>query len=196
MKEDKEFENMDNIKIGKLIAKRRKKKGLTQSQLAEHLGVSNKTISTWETSGGLPDISLLIDLADALNISIDNLLKGIDAQEDTFDFEHSVIIKKKYYRQFLCDQYFTNPMYWIIDVFTLLLILVGIAVLHLKIYFSNYFAILAKICILLGIIVLLIPLFIILYKVGTYHPLEVFYVFKEDRIVYLNNGEEMTYDFH
>lgn len=49
MKEDKEFRNMDNIKIGKLIAKRRKQKGLTQSQLAEYLGVSNKTVSKWET---------------------------------------------------------------------------------------------------------------------------------------------------
>ncbi len=39
---------MDNIKIGKLIAKRRKQKGLTQSQLAEYLGVSNKTVSKWE----------------------------------------------------------------------------------------------------------------------------------------------------
>ena len=48
MKEDKEFRNMDNIKIGKLIAKRRKQKGLTQSQLAEYLGVSNKTVSKWE----------------------------------------------------------------------------------------------------------------------------------------------------
>lgn len=51
MKEDKEFRNMDNIKIGKLIAKRRKQKGLTQSQLAEYLGVSNKTVSKWENGG-------------------------------------------------------------------------------------------------------------------------------------------------
>lgn len=42
---------MDNIKIGKLIAKRRKQKGLTQSQLAEYLGVSNKTVSKWENGG-------------------------------------------------------------------------------------------------------------------------------------------------
>lgn len=40
---------MDNVKIGKLIAKRRKNRGLTQSQLAEKLGVSNKTVSKWET---------------------------------------------------------------------------------------------------------------------------------------------------
>ena len=82
MKEDKEFRNMDNIKIGKLIAKRRKQKGLTQSQLAEYLGVSNKTVSKWETGGGLPDISLLIDLADALSITIDDLLKGHDISKN------------------------------------------------------------------------------------------------------------------
>lgn len=44
---------MDNVKIGKLIAKRRKNRGLTQSQLAEKLGVSNKTVSKWETGGSL-----------------------------------------------------------------------------------------------------------------------------------------------
>ena len=94
---------MDNIKIGKLIAKRRKQKGLTQSQLAEYLGVSNKTVSKWETGGGLPDISLLIDLADALSITIDDLLKGHDISKKSFDFDRSFIMKKRYCRQYVTD---------------------------------------------------------------------------------------------
>ena len=67
---------MDNIKTGKLIAKLRKKKGLTQQQLADKLNLSNKTISKWESGSGSPDISNLLVLAEALDVSVDELLKG------------------------------------------------------------------------------------------------------------------------
>ena len=67
---------MDNIKTGKLIAKLRKKKGLTQQQLADKLNFSNKTISKWESGSGSPDISNLLVLAEALDVSVDELLKG------------------------------------------------------------------------------------------------------------------------
>lgn len=90
---------MDSKKIGKLIAKKRKVKQMTQSQLAEQLGVSNKTVSKWETGAGLPDISLLIDLAKELEISVDDLLKG---NEETGEnrLDHSYIIKKQNYKEF------------------------------------------------------------------------------------------------
>ena len=67
---------MDNIKTGKLIAKLRKKKGLTQQQLADKLNFSNKTISKWESGSGSPDISNLLVLAEALDVSVNELLKG------------------------------------------------------------------------------------------------------------------------
>ena len=51
---------MDQIAIGKFIAKKRKEKKFTQEQLAERLGVSNKTISKWERAESTPDISVLI----------------------------------------------------------------------------------------------------------------------------------------
>lgn len=65
---------MNSITIGKKIAKLRKEKGLTQSQLAEIINVSNKTISRWETGEGYPEISLLAPLAKALGVSTDFLL--------------------------------------------------------------------------------------------------------------------------
>ena len=185
---------MDNIKIGKLIAKRRKQKGLTQSQLAEYLGVSNKTVSKWETGGGLPDISLLIDLADALSITIDDLLKGHDISKKSFDFDRSFIMKKRYYRQYVTDQYFNNHLYWMIDLIALLLILGGMAALPLQLYLSAYVAIFAKLCLLFGFVLLLIPLFISCYHVISFHPLEVSYALKNDKLVYLCNGEETIYD--
>ena len=49
---------MDCIKTGRLLAKLRKEKGLTQREVADALGISNKTISKWETGLGCPDLSL------------------------------------------------------------------------------------------------------------------------------------------
>ena len=67
---------MDNMQTRKLIAELRKKQGLTQQQLADKLNLSNKTISKWESGSGSPDISNLPLLAEALGISVDELLKG------------------------------------------------------------------------------------------------------------------------
>lgn len=67
---------MDNKKIGAFIAANRKKKGLTQEQLGEKLGVSNKTISRWENGNYMPDLSLLEPLSKELEISLNELLAG------------------------------------------------------------------------------------------------------------------------
>ncbi len=67
---------MDQIKIGKFIAKERKSKGYTQKQLADILGISDKTISKWECGNGFPEVSLLLPLCEELEISVNELLAG------------------------------------------------------------------------------------------------------------------------
>jgi len=67
---------MDQIKTGKLISALRKEKGLTQVQLADSLGISDKTVSKWERGAGLPDVSLMLPLCEALEISVNELLTG------------------------------------------------------------------------------------------------------------------------
>lgn len=67
---------MDHKQIGQFIAEKRKQKGMTQQQLADCLHLSNKTISKWETGEGLPDISSLPALAQALGVTVDALLEG------------------------------------------------------------------------------------------------------------------------
>ncbi len=67
---------MDQIKIGRFIAKMRKEKPYTQRQLADMLGISDKTVSKWETGNGLPDVSLMMPLCDLLQISVNELLSG------------------------------------------------------------------------------------------------------------------------
>lgn len=67
---------MDQIKIGRFIAAMRKEKSYTQRQLADILGISDKTVSKWETGNGLPDVSLMMPLCDALGINVNELLSG------------------------------------------------------------------------------------------------------------------------
>ena len=73
---------MDLDKIGKFIALNRKNKGLTQEQLAEKLGVTNKTISRWETGKYMPDLSLLKPLSEELGITLNELLSGEKIKEE------------------------------------------------------------------------------------------------------------------
>ncbi|WP_310603262.1 helix-turn-helix domain-containing protein [Anaerosporobacter sp.] len=67
---------MNQIMIGKFIAIKRKEKNLTQEQLAEKLGVSNKTISKWENGKCMPDYSVVESLCKELEITIAELMDG------------------------------------------------------------------------------------------------------------------------
>ena len=67
---------MDQIKIGEFIAECRKKQNLTQGQLAEKLGITDRAVSKWENGRTMPDSSLMLDLCSILNISVNELLSG------------------------------------------------------------------------------------------------------------------------
>ena len=67
---------MDQVKIGNFLKKLRKEKGITQEQLAEILNVSGRTVSRWETGNNMPDISILVDIADYYDISIPEIISG------------------------------------------------------------------------------------------------------------------------
>ena len=73
---------MDLIKIGKYIAEKRKALGLTQKQLAEQLGMSDKSVSKWERGICLPDVSVYMELCGILGISINEFLAGEDISEE------------------------------------------------------------------------------------------------------------------
>ena len=67
---------MDQIKIGRFIAERRKEKKLTQAQLAEKLGITDRAVSKWETGRSLPDASIMLELCRELGITVNDLLCG------------------------------------------------------------------------------------------------------------------------
>ena len=80
--------NIDKVEFGSFLSELRKEKGLTQKELAERLLVSAKAISKWETGANMPDVSLLIPLADILGVTVTELLQceknkkeGLDPQD-------------------------------------------------------------------------------------------------------------------
>lgn len=93
---------MDTLKIGRFIARVRKEKNMTQEELANILGVTNKTVSRWENGNYMPDLSLLKPLSEALDVSLNELLSGEkdidvkDADENIFNLTNysSLVISK------------------------------------------------------------------------------------------------------
>lgn len=78
---------MDQIKIGKFIAKCRKDAGLTQMQLAEKLDITDRAVSKWETGRAMPDLSVMLELCDILKITVNDLLCGEVVTMDNYNKE-------------------------------------------------------------------------------------------------------------
>ena len=75
---------MDTIKIGNFLKELRKQKGLTQEQLGEKIGVTNKTVSRWETGNYLPPIECLKLLSDIYQVSINEILAGRNLDDNEY----------------------------------------------------------------------------------------------------------------
>ena len=78
---------MDQIKIGKFISEMRKNAGLTQMQLAEMLGITDRAVSKWETGRALPDSSIMLELCGILKITVNDLLCGEVIKMDNYNKE-------------------------------------------------------------------------------------------------------------
>lgn len=89
---------MNSYITGSTIKKLREAKGITQQQLAEKIGVSSKAVSKWETAKGLPDISLVESLSQALGVSVMELMSG------------ETIINKNISSNMLCSKFYVCPV--------------------------------------------------------------------------------------
>lgn len=111
---------MDQIKIGKFIQEKRKEKGLTQSDLAEKLNVTDRAISKWENGNCIPDISNIPELCKILNITINDLFSGsvIDMKDNEKKLEENLLemirIKEQRDRELLVLEIFIGIMVSII----------------------------------------------------------------------------------
>ena len=75
---------VDQIKIGKFIAAKRKEKSITQAEVAESLGITDRAVSKWERGLSLPDASIMLNLCRILGISITELLTGEATMEEDY----------------------------------------------------------------------------------------------------------------
>lgn len=84
---------MNQLLVGKFITQKRKGKNLTQEQLAEKIGVSNKTISKWETGKCMPDYSVIELLCEELNITLAELMNGEEDEKSIHTYDNEQIMK-------------------------------------------------------------------------------------------------------
>ena len=84
---------MDQLKIGKFIAERRKAVRLTQAQLAEKLDITDRAVSKWETGKAMPDSSIMLELCGILQISVNDLLSGevISVENTNKELENNLL---------------------------------------------------------------------------------------------------------
>lgn len=89
---------MNQIKIGKFIAECRRKKNLTQAQLAEKLNITDRAVSKWETGKSMPDSSIMLELSEILGITVNELLSGEEIDMESYEQkanENLIALKRK-----------------------------------------------------------------------------------------------------
>ena len=88
---------MNQLEIGKFIAERRKSVNLTQMQLAEKLNITDRAVSKWERGKAMPDSSIMLELCEILQITVNDLLSGEVVTMDNYnkELENKVIELKK-----------------------------------------------------------------------------------------------------
>lgn len=99
---------MDTQKIGKFLKKLRNEKNMTQEELAEHMDVSNRTVSRWETGSNLPDIAILIELSDFYAVDLREILDGERKDQRMEKETESTILKVAEYNQEESKQFFSR----------------------------------------------------------------------------------------
>lgn len=118
---------MDQIKIGKFIAERRKSQSLTQIQLAEALGVTDRAVSKWETGKCLPDSAIMLELCEMLDITVTELLKGekVKVEDLNKELEKDLIQMVKQKEE--ADRRLLK-LEWVIGILSVLILLIPIMV--------------------------------------------------------------------
>ena len=104
---------MDQIRIGKFIAECRKKKNLTQMELAEKINITDRAVSKWENGKSMPDSSIMLDLCNILGISVNELLSGevIEMKEYEKQAEENLLKLKKEKEE--ADKILLNLEIWV-----------------------------------------------------------------------------------
>jgi len=142
---------MNQEKIGKFILECRKNKKMTQSELAEKLGVTDKSVSNWENGRNMPDLSLFKPLCDELEITINELISGekIDKQVYQEKFEENIINTIDYTTKKIKEK--NNLIGMMLIIFGLLLAITAMIIFPSESSWGSIYSILGSIISLIGI---------------------------------------------
>lgn len=105
-------DRMDQQKVGSFLKELRKEKDITQEQLAEQLNVSGRTVSRWETGSNMPDISVLVELADFYDVSIPEIIDGERKSEKMNKEVKETAIKLSEYAESI-NQSIKKKLFWL-----------------------------------------------------------------------------------
>ena len=139
---------MNQVKIGEFLRELRKEKGLTQEQFAEQFNISRRSVSRWETGSNLPDLDILIEMADYYGVELKEILNG-ERKSENMDKEKETLKKVAEYadaEKFKLKKKVSNIFKW------MCLMILGSVLIG---FFANQLdTILGCVCFTLGIILL------------------------------------------
>ncbi len=142
---------MNQEKIGKFILECRKEKKLTQQELAEKLGVTDKSVSNWENGRNMPDLSLFKPLCETLDISVNDLISGEKIAQDKYqEKSEENIIKTIYYTNKKVLEK-NNLIGIILITFSIFLIITSMSIFKSESSFGSIYSIIGVLLSLIGI---------------------------------------------
>ena len=116
---------MDQIKIGKFIKECRTQNNLTQMQLAEKLGITDRAVSKWENGRAMPDSAIMLDLCKELKITVNDLLSGEVVVMENYNENSEKIILEMVKGKEESDRRFLT-LEWVIGIFSCIILFVPI----------------------------------------------------------------------
>ncbi len=148
---------MDQIKIGAFLKLLRKEMQLTQEKLAERLHVSPKTISRWETGSNLPELSMLVELAEFYGVSIPEIIKGERNSENMEKEIKETAAAMAEYSKNEVKSGKQRVMGFLLVIFASFIIITALGIFPSESSWSSIYSILGSIILLMGIALLLRP---------------------------------------
>ena len=142
---------MNQEKIGKFILECRKKKNLTQSELAEKIGVTDKSISNWENGRNMPDLSLFKPLCEILDISVNDLISGKNVSQDEYQkkLEENIISTIDYTNKKVLEK--NNIIGIILITFGVLLVITAFSIFPSESSWGSIYSIFGGVISLIGV---------------------------------------------
>ena len=142
---------MNQEKIGKFILECRKEKKLTQQELAEKLGVTDKSVSNWENGRNMPDLSLFKPLCETLDISVNDLISGEKIAQDKYQekSEENIIKTIDYTNKKVLEK--NNLIGIILITFSIFLIITSMSIFKSESSFGSIYSIFGGLVSLIGI---------------------------------------------